>query len=261
MPLISASACSSSHSSWSVPWATSSGASGWSVGEARQARGPLVELGVELHRARAERVEARVDRVVELRQVDVVADDLGLVELRQRRRRRRAARRPGCRSRASFGGCGILPPPRPGRERSNSVGWRRSPTTLIGPPPPRDPVAAARAGSARSWTASSAARRRREALDLVVGRDLRRADEQRVGERRLVGQDVGERQAGEDAALEEPAMDGPRVRDADGELVEVRRPRGSAARRRPRGPPPARAARAAPRAATSRRPCGPIVAR
>ena len=31
MPLISASICSSSQRSWSVPWAISSGASGWSA--------------------------------------------------------------------------------------------------------------------------------------------------------------------------------------------------------------------------------------
>ena len=36
------------------------------VGEAGQAGRPLVELGVELHGARAERVEPGVDRVVEL---------------------------------------------------------------------------------------------------------------------------------------------------------------------------------------------------
>ena len=57
-------------------------------GEAGQPGGPLVDLGVALHRARAERVEARVDRVVQLRQVDEVADDLGLVELGQGRRLR-----------------------------------------------------------------------------------------------------------------------------------------------------------------------------
>ena len=61
--------------------------------KARQPGRPLVELRVELHRARAQRIEARVDRVVELREVDVVAHDLRLVELRQRRRRRPTRRR------------------------------------------------------------------------------------------------------------------------------------------------------------------------
>ena len=87
------------------------------VGEARQAGRPLVELRVELHRARAERIEARVDRVVELRQVDVVADDLGLVELRQGRRRDRAARRPGSGRARPPAGAGSCRRPGPGRQR------------------------------------------------------------------------------------------------------------------------------------------------
>ncbi len=52
-------------------------------GEAREAGRPLVHLGVVLHGARAERVEARVDRPVEVREVDVVADERRLVELGQ----------------------------------------------------------------------------------------------------------------------------------------------------------------------------------
>ena len=52
-------------------------------GEGGYSGGPLVDLGVVLHGARAERIEARVDRVVELREVDEVADDLGLVQLGQ----------------------------------------------------------------------------------------------------------------------------------------------------------------------------------
>ena len=57
------------------------------VREARQSGGPLVELRVELHRARAQRVEPGVDREVELGQVDVVPDDIRLVHLGQGRRR------------------------------------------------------------------------------------------------------------------------------------------------------------------------------
>ena len=53
---------------------------------ARQARDPLVQLGVVLHRARAERVEAGVEIEVPLGQAVVVADDLGLWDLRQARR-------------------------------------------------------------------------------------------------------------------------------------------------------------------------------
>ncbi len=84
MPLISARSASSSNRSSSVPWAIGVGRHRVEVREPGQARGPLVELRVVLHRARAERVEPRVDRVVELAQVDVVAHDLGLGELGQR---------------------------------------------------------------------------------------------------------------------------------------------------------------------------------
>ena len=48
---------------------------------------PLVPLGVVLHRARPERVEVRVDRHVQRRQVRVVPDDVELAQLGQRRRR------------------------------------------------------------------------------------------------------------------------------------------------------------------------------
>ncbi len=53
---------------------------------ARQRRDALVELGVVLHRARPERVEAGVKVEVALRQTVVVADDLGFGDLRQPRR-------------------------------------------------------------------------------------------------------------------------------------------------------------------------------
>ena len=87
MPEISASAPSSSHSSCERALRDLVGRQRVEVGEARQAGRPLVELRVVLHGARAERVEPGVDRVVELRQVDVVADDVGLVHLGQGRRR------------------------------------------------------------------------------------------------------------------------------------------------------------------------------
>ena len=54
-------------------------------GETRQRRQPLVPLRVVLHRAGAERVEIGVDRHVERRQVRVVADNVQLAQLRQRR--------------------------------------------------------------------------------------------------------------------------------------------------------------------------------
>ena len=62
----------------------------------------------------------------------------------------------------------------------------------------------------------------REGADLGRGRDLRGADQEAVGQGRIVGLRVGQDEPGQDARLEQPAMDGPRVRDADDELVEVR---------------------------------------
>ncbi len=53
------------------------------AGEARQAGRPFVQLGVVLHRARAERVEVDVDRVVQPAQAVEVADELELADLRQ----------------------------------------------------------------------------------------------------------------------------------------------------------------------------------
>src|SRR6185437_4142560 len=57
------------------------------VGEARQAHSPLVDARVVLHRAGAERVEARIDPERPRRELGVVADELGLGQLRQPRRR------------------------------------------------------------------------------------------------------------------------------------------------------------------------------
>jgi hypothetical protein len=56
------------------------------VGQARQGCQPLVPLGVVLHRARAQRVEVRIDRHVQRRQVREVPHDIRLGQLRQRRR-------------------------------------------------------------------------------------------------------------------------------------------------------------------------------
>src|SRR2546426_8047378 len=52
----------------------------------RSARHVLVELRVVFHGARAERVEVRVDAVVHARETRVVADDVELGDLGQRRR-------------------------------------------------------------------------------------------------------------------------------------------------------------------------------
>ena len=53
------------------------------VGEAGQAGEPLVPFRVVLHRATAERIEVRVDRHVERREIDEVADHVGLRQLGQ----------------------------------------------------------------------------------------------------------------------------------------------------------------------------------
>ena len=60
---------------------------GMQIDQARQPRQPLVPLGVVLHRATAERIEMRVDRHIERRQIDEVTDDVGLGQLRQFGRR------------------------------------------------------------------------------------------------------------------------------------------------------------------------------
>ena len=200
IPLISASASSSSQRSWSVPWATRRGER-MEVGEAGQPGRPLVELRVPLHRARAERVEAGVDRVVELAQVDVVADDLGLVELGQRGGRRTAGR-----GRDPVEGvlrrvrdlAAAPPGPRLLEDRRLEAG----PGDAHRPEPPR-PAAAGRVrgrpGAGLDGDRRSPVERvgqgRREPGDLVRGGHLGRADEQRVGQRRVVGLGLGQDQA------------------------------------------------------------------
>ena len=54
--------------------------------EALERRDALVDLGVVLHRARAERVGAGVDAVVERRELGVVTDDVDLGDLGEARR-------------------------------------------------------------------------------------------------------------------------------------------------------------------------------
>ena len=80
-PEISASAASSSQASASKPCTSRSVRERMHGREARQARDRLVHLRVVLHRARAERVEARVDAVVPLREAREVAHHVELGEL------------------------------------------------------------------------------------------------------------------------------------------------------------------------------------
>ena len=146
--------------------------------------------------------------------------------------------------------------------------------TLIGrlPPPGSGRHPCRHAPSARVRTAPRPGLRdgRTPGDDLVEGghepgdvarrRELGRAQEQAVGQRRVVGLGVGQDQPGQEAALDQAAMDGPGVGDPDGELVEVR-PGWSRSTPIAARAASSSAARAAPPAATSRSPCGPIVAR
>ena len=149
------------------------------------------------------------------------------------------------RSSAPAGGCGILPPPRPGWLRSNRVGWRRSPTTLIGAPaPPRR----RRRGAPAAQRGREPARCRRAVVTSVAHTSSPSASDGSSGS------SVGRRDPGEHAAVEQRGVDGPRVGDADDELVEVRARVDAAARRPPRARPRARwrARRPAPRRRAAR---------
>ena len=64
------------------------------IAEARQPRHLLVEAGIVLHRAGAQRIEPRIDRVVHPRQAHIMAHHFRLRESRQADRRRCAAARP-----------------------------------------------------------------------------------------------------------------------------------------------------------------------
>ena len=73
-----------------------------------------------------------------------------------------------------------------------------------------------------SWWPRTAASAPANWHDLGRGRHLRGAHEETVGEGRVVGLRVGQDEPGQDARLEQAAVDGPCLGDADDELVEVR---------------------------------------
>ena len=133
--------------------------------EAGQRRHALVQLGVVLHRARAQRVEARVEVEVLLREVVVVAHDLGLGDLGQLGRlargwpTRAAAPRSASRARPVAGGMNAR---RPSRLFSKIV-------SVIAPPPSRD------AGHERGQT-----------IDVLLGAPLGDGHEQAVRVLRVV---------------------------------------------------------------------------
>ena len=92
--------------------------------QTRKRRQPLVPLRVVLHRARPERIEIRVDRHVECREVRVVPHDVQLAKLGQRRRcgrdgRRGSATRAAGRAHPTPGKIAVK---RPGRLDSKSRG-------------------------------------------------------------------------------------------------------------------------------------------
>ncbi len=232
------------------------------LGEARQAGRPLVELRVELHRARPERVEPGVDREVELGQVHVVADDVRLVHLRQRGRRGAAGvgRQPieGVRGwvgdlaatasgTAALEERGLEPRTRDAHRVPPAVGTLPSSAPAgagAGAWPPGHRRSATRAGldPDRRPAGDDLAERGHEARDVAGGRELGGAQEQAVGQARIVGFDVGEDQAGKEAALDQPAVHDAGIGDAHRELVQVRARVEPLDRRwppaRPRAPPP-----------------------
>ena len=109
------------------------------TGQARQAGGPLVQLGVVLHGARAEGIEADVDGVVQPAQPVEVADQVELADLRQPRRLHAASILgnrwlAGGRRLGGFRRCGKRTARRPGVDRSNRVGS----TTVSRSPPAGD---------------------------------------------------------------------------------------------------------------------------
>ena len=84
MPKSDASARSSSHITASAPCASSSGANGCRSRNAGQVRHRVVDARVVLHRARAERIERRVDAERLLREPREVAHDVELAVVGQR---------------------------------------------------------------------------------------------------------------------------------------------------------------------------------
>ena len=110
-PATSARICCSSHISSSAPCAPSSSWCGWRLANPGSRDDALVDPRVVLHRARAERVEARVDAEVPVGEVREVAHDLVLGELRQARRLLAGERCRAPRARASRMRHAPRPPP------------------------------------------------------------------------------------------------------------------------------------------------------
>ena len=163
MPHTSASPRSSRYMSSSAPCSMLSGAYGCRRAKPRQARGPLVDLGVVLHGARAERVDAEVDGEVLLAQAHEVTERLGLAHLGQRRRlaAERARRTARLASTSGTSHCGRLAPERPWVPRSKISGSSKAKPGRADDgisKSPRDPVS--RSSRARTlWYKAPACRR------------------------------------------------------------------------------------------------------
>ena len=182
------------------PGTVDTGCSGWMSAKPGQPRQLFVEARVVLHRARAERVEPAVDRVVLLRQPGEVAHDLRLAETR-------AGRSAPCRSSPprrlrNGAGSGRSTPQWPGESCSKISG-----SSICSP---RLPLIVSTAGRNRS-------RRRRaqrlaplahrqhlpqalfEPVDVLRGRHLGRRHQQQIRQLVAVRIEAADRDAGEDA--------------------------------------------------------------
>ena len=155
-----------------------------------------------------------------------MADDVRLVHLGQGRRRRRGARRRAADRARPCGGCGILPPPRPGRLRSNSVGWslragdahRAAPTGFSA----RSGLRRSRHRPAGVRSGPPAGRRRSGAMSPgVVISVVRRAGGRRPGWGRPARRPRARGPARKPRSIRR-RWTRARVLDADRELVEVR---------------------------------------
>ena len=144
-PAISARISCRRHISSSAPCASSSSCMRVQVAEPRKPGRALVHARVVLHRAGAERIEARVDAEGAVGERREVADELGLRELGKARRASLGAAPSGS-SGTGRSGRGGRPARRPARERSKISGasGQALPGSALMHTPPRAPRPAGR---------------------------------------------------------------------------------------------------------------------
>ncbi len=227
MPLISMSCCSRLQSSSRVPCATASGASGWSLAKPNRRAAHSLILGLNFMVHEPSGIEARVDVVVEVREVDEVADDLGLVELGQGGRHG-----PALRGRDAVEGVGrrvrdlaaAAPRTRQLHERRLEHGTDRRPRPEVWPGLHLDPRRAHRTAStiaAPAPISRRSASAKRPISSLVVTSVAQTSSA--FGKSGVVGIPAHQRQAGQHAPLEERRVHPRGVGNGDRELVEVGR--------------------------------------